>query len=523
MSSWLNKLMRLVGLGEAPPPTPAAESRVSPPEEKISQPEQAPPTSESLDTEPPLPRAKKNAPKRPKTQEGTSTSRAKKKPKLIQRETGYLIVAGLDFGTAYTKCIVRDATVRDPGKAYPIAFNLQGGRSYLFPSVVVRSQSRFRSALNADIASSEGAIDYLKMRLVAEVEGDRAATWRTTDCETSMQLVVAWFLSQVLADVGRECRLIWPDFGAHPDDAFFVNCCVPIAYADGSKVDDALLKALCAANVAVGPAGIKPPTLKQIEAALNDTEKLTQAREYCYTYPETSANLQSYLKSRARQPGLYLFLDVGAGTVDLSFFQLMKDEGAEAPLRYYHAAVLDYGSSRLELKTVRIEPSLAIADVIEFKEGRHSGPTEELVAAFNQACSEILKEVGKGVGDGVVVTEGKLHVDRQVQLRQMRSVKLMFAGGGFTANPYELAARFFQTARQWDTRAPINPLPQPDDIAWTDSVDPVEFSRLSVAYGLSFARYELDGQRFPGETKVNPETRLRPHRPEIVAPSKDEV
>src|SRR6478735_1758773 len=36
------------------------------------------------------------------------------------RNLEHLIVVGLDFGTAYTKCVVRDALVRDPGKAYPV-------------------------------------------------------------------------------------------------------------------------------------------------------------------------------------------------------------------------------------------------------------------------------------------------------------------------------------------------------------------------------------------------------------------
>ncbi len=440
-----------------------------------------------------------------------------------RRSTGYMLIVGLDFGTAYTKCIVRDAMVRDPGKAYPVAFNLVGGKTYLFPSVVIRSQSQLLTARDTSLGSHTEVVDFLKMRLVSEVDGERAAAWRSVDSGTSVRAIVAWFFGQVLAEVGRECRSRWSDFGEHPEDSFFVNTCVPIAYADGSRVEGALLDSLCAARVTMGAAGVNAPTIEEIESALADPERLATARDWCYTYPETSANLQSYLKSRARQPGLYLFLDVGAGTVDLTFFQLMSDGSDEAPLRYYHASVLDAGSSRLELKAVQIDSSLSPFEVLSFKEGREHRASMRLKQAFERACLEIHNEVGKGVGDGVSVTESKLHKDRDMQLRQMKRVQLMFAGGGFLHNPYELAARFFQKARKWDTQAPMHPLPEPDDIEWRRQTPPIPFSRLSVAYGLSFARYELDGHRFPGETRVNPDAPIRPPREQVVAPTKDDV
>ncbi len=216
-------------------------------------------------------------------------------------------------------------------------------------------------------------------------------------------------------------------------------------------------------------------------------------------------------------------MDVGAGTVDLSFFQLLANESDEAPLRYYHAAVLDAGSSMLELKSLRFEPSLDRREVLAYKEGTLANPSDKLLQAFDRARREIHNYVGRGVGDAVVATESKLHTDRAMQLRQMRCVKLMFTGGGFCHAPYELAARFFQRARQWNFEAPMTPIPIPDDIEWDKEVTPVPFPRLSVAYGLSFPRYDVDGQKFPSQTAVNPDAPRPTRRPEVQAPTKDEV
>lgn len=439
------------------------------------------------------------------------------------RRMEHALVIGLDFGTAYTKCVVRDAMVRDPGKAYPVKFQLSDGWSYLVPSVVVRQPTSLYSAFDRSIDGATDRINYLKMRLVSELDQQRADAWRDRGRATEMKQMVAWYLAQVLAGVGQEIRRRWTDFGSHPRDECFINICVPIAHADGSKVERGLLDALCAAHNAVGPGGTQAPTLEQIQAHLLDAPKLRQAQAHCYTYPETSANLQSYLKSRARQPGLYLFSDVGAGTVDLTFFQLLGDTSNDASLRYYHASVLDAGSSRLELIAKDFDPSLKLKDLIATKEGLIKNPSTRIACALSRARKQIHDEVATGVGQGVSVTEAKLHRDRQYQISQMKRIRLMHSGGGYLDDPYGSATQYFYKQRQWDNVPKSRSLPEPDDLAWGNNEKPLPFSRLSVAYGLSYARYELDGHRFPSQTAVNPDSPIREHKDRPSAPSKDEV
>lgn len=440
-----------------------------------------------------------------------------------RRSMEHLIVVGLDFGTAYTKCVVRDALVRDPGKAYPVPFELADGWSYMVPSVVMRRATGLASAFDGPLAETDERVDYLKMRLVSELDRRRAGAWRDGDTAGEIQVLVAWFLSQVMARVGLEIHRRWPDFGNHPGDECFVNICVPIAHADGSRVEQCILDALCAAQSALGKAGTQAPSLEQIRTELSNDPKLRQARTHCYTYPETSANLQSYLKSRARRPGLYLFADVGAGTVDLSFFQLLEDTGKDAPLLYYHAAVLDAGSSRLELKAKEMDPGLLLSELIAAKEGHVRRPNNRLTRALATARKTVHDEVALGVGTGVKVTEAKLHRDRYYQLTQMRNVKLMHAGGGYALDPYGHALRYFHKHRQWGDAPPLQPLPVPDDLVWATQGKQVPFARLSVAYGLAFARYELDGHKFPSEVAVNPDITdpVQTERPS--APTMDEV
>ena len=506
MSNWFTQLFRFLG-GDNQPTPPEAKA---PP--KVSAEPATPTTPANVST----PHRQLRKPQRPRAPTPKSAA-------TPGRDIGYLIVVGLDFGTAYTKCVIRDALVRDPGKAYPVPFELAGGWSYLVPSVVVRQQTNLASAFDGPLDGANERIDYLKMRLVSELDQQRAGAWRDGETAGEMQVLVAWFIAQVLARVGLEIRRRWPDYGSHLSDECFINICVPIAHADGSMVEQCLLDALCAARNAVGPCGAQAPTVAQIRINLSDETKLRQARSHCYTYPETSANLQSYLKSRARRPGLYLFADVGAGTVDLSFFQLLEDTGKDAPLLYYHAAVLDAGSSRLELKAKTADPELLLSELIAAKEGHVRRPNNRILRALTAARKTVHDEVGLGVGNGVTVTEAKLHLNRYNQLTQMRNVKMMHAGGGYALDPYGHALRFFHKHRQWGDEPPLHSLPVPDDLVWSTKGKQIPFTRLSVAYGLAFARYELDGHRFPSEMAVNPDiTGPEPvERP--TAPTMDEV
>ena len=190
---------------------------------------------------------------------------------------------------------------------------------------------------------------------------------------------------------------------------------------------------------------------------------------------------------------------------------------------YYHAAVLDAGSSRLELKAKEVDPGLLLSDLIAAKEGPARRTDNRLLRALTAARKTVHDEVALGVGIGVTTTEGKLHKNRYYQLTQMRNVKMMHAGGGYALDPYGHALRFFHKHRQWGDSPPLHPLPVPDDIVWSTKAKQVPFSRLSVAYGLAFARYELDGHKFPSETAVNPDSPGPASTERPSAPSKDEV
>ena len=75
----------------------------------------------------------------------------------------YEVIAGLDFGTTFTKCIVRNLV--NEAECFPVPFELKGGRGeYFVPSLIIRSQGRVGTPLDTEMRG-DGYVHFLKMRL----------------------------------------------------------------------------------------------------------------------------------------------------------------------------------------------------------------------------------------------------------------------------------------------------------------------------------------------------------------------
>ena len=237
----------------------------------------------------------------------------------------YAFNVGLDFGTAFSKCILRD--IRQ-NRASLVAFNIDGEQVFLAPSEVYLDGDALRTPLDGAANDSSG-IGSLKMALYATVRESRGDSWLLdvarhwpADDEATLYCKVEALVIFYLAAIIRHCRTVLlaqrPDFGKHKGDAFSVNMAVPVAHAeDGEEVfAECLNRAWRLAHD--GPAG--PMSLEELLAAVN-MFRGGAAEHFCAIYPEVSANVQAYIQSRsAGSGGLFMFVDVGAGTVDASTF-----------------------------------------------------------------------------------------------------------------------------------------------------------------------------------------------------------
>lgn len=438
----------------------------------------------------------------------------------------HIVVAGLDFGTSYTKCIVRNLAF--PDQAHVVPFSHNGRKQLWVPSIVYRMREGNSHQTSLQTSSNDAEqVPYIKMRLLGLID-KKAAAWRPEGAEAAAWYLkeaeadAAFFLSHVLRDVAVRIHEIWGDFGSNAQDMVLVNVCIPVQHAEIPAVEArfriALVKAYLATNFN-SPARERPDRTEVAGVPIGDA-RFQEAYDRCNTYPETSANLQAFLKSPSRQNGLFIMADVGGGTVDVSIFEY-NDKGTPYALTYYHNEVIPAGSSQHELRMAKAlaaagaEP-IPLRQLTAWKErrivpdGANVGELEELL---DKVRNEIKFEVGAAVGACIAATMSAFGgTAKSGKERILNNGRFFFAGGGFRENPYEQGARFFET--RWsmgaaETNAPVPPplkslrIPVPSGLEFPDSVAlerskvPEAFSRLTVAYGLSFAIESLDEQRFP--------------------------
>src|SRR5205823_695229 len=173
----------------------------------------------------------------------------------------------------------------------------------------------------------------------------------------------------------------------------------------------------------------------------------------CFVYPEVSANVQGFVRSRSSSPGVYLFSDTGAGTVDQSIFEFIRHDpshgvfyfpggakgemhglikkwvnGGEDYLRYFSAAVLPIGSSQIERHATQAAGAITSAYLEKWRRLKESGSNApELMSAARIISKHLTQDT----------TTTLSHAKKKVYSpAKLYDIRLVFGGGGHCENPY---------------------------------------------------------------------------------------
>ena len=435
---------------------------------------------------------------------------------------------GLDFGTAYTKCIVRNLATEE-AFLVPLC-----GDEYLFPTTVFCGCNWMWLHGDEPKEQTLAKISHLKMAL-AEVSAERpTGMWvedfmRATQASDinsmrgNIEALTVYFLARVIQRARSFIITKTPDFSEKAGDRLMVNMAVPVAHAQEVQISKSFQRCLNLAFLLAQEGDLSRHSTEEIQSLLAKIGEPPKHNIGCYLYPEVSANVQSYIRSHGVE-GLYLFLDIGAGTVDLSIFIYYPHEDNDRPLSYTSAGVIPLGSSQIEIRAAR----------------RLNGSRQQTIAELQEIVRQI-KE-GRGQGDAIISQEIRL-IENELEtemfnraapilkygkdriiLHQWQSLKMLIGGGGAATPLYRKAVnRWFEQVNFFVPE--VRPMPIPNDLRWPSSIPESRherlFRRFSVAYGLSFDRANLDDHRFPEEMPPLPtEPDTPPERPQ--APTKDE-
>lgn len=435
---------------------------------------------------------------------------------VLKRGRHATVQVGLDFGTSaskvmYTRLDTAQRTVRllhwgESAAGYPSycvpSLAAVDGRGRLLlghqaAAVLAREGwtgglSRFKMLLAGEVdprfsepAHAARVEAYAKERLAPEVPWSPAGLTAT---------YLGWLMDQIRTRVRAE-------LGVDEVNCIF-NTCLPIDQHESpvaSHFERVMATAEWVAN-------------RQIDWATGAREALAEAGQHLpgarydaaapetrlFMVPEAVASAGAYVTSLRKRAGLHVFVDIGAGTTDLSIMNLhLRDRDAVRSF-WYAARSVPAGTGRVE----------AVLGALLREARGKLGTREELDAEMREPAGtyrvlirDELVAIRKQTYPGWVEAYGHLS---QQSAWTTDKVQVFLAGGG-AALPE--ATKVFEHGwmAAWGPYR-VRPLPPPDQAgSWAGDVP---FGRIAVAFGLSTPRPELGDYSMPAESPNHTPPRL---------------
>lgn len=411
------------------------------------------------------------------------------------------IVIGFDFGTSSSKIVIRDSGSQ---KAYAVPFGSLAcsENSYLIPTKVFINEE-------GELSLSVGRNSYANLKIHL-MDNPKQCIFNTntsqsiTASELSaayMALVIRfardWFLKHTAA-IYKKTIIHW-----------HINLGIP------SKNYDDQTRSKIFQTIAMAAWRIS-----RIDATITITEakkNLTEAAEYIApngqdlglneslwlhpdlvnTHPEVIMEVVGYARSPSRQNGLFLFVDVGATTLDSATFRIHSKEGEDV-YALLKTSVERLGTMELHNRRIQtlknslqstlqqanlIDPTLPLpnSDHYEIQVGKNE-LSENDICFFRECSAKI----------GEVIRETKECRDPNAGAWE-NGLPVFVCGGGARLHSYQKMIEERGTSLNASTDINgfvIKEIPMPDQLG-APGLSLQEYGRLAVAYGLSFTFWEI--------------------------------
>lgn len=407
------------------------------------------------------------------------------------------VVIGLDFGTSSVKVIIGDRVL---GKAFAVPFSEAPGiRRYLLPTRLYEADSVFL------LTETDRLYRDLKLPLLADPGDAKAQKLATAFLALVIRHARGWLLSEH-HDVYHQTNIHWKlvvgiPAAHHLQDgnqalfhqvaqaAWLVAASNQSAIRRMSVVDE-----LSRADQLIAGAAPKRPT-EEAEISV---------------VPEIAAQIYGYVASNrfdVKAKNLYLMVDVGAGTVDSSLFQVKRARGGRFGFSFYTSQVQPNGVMNLHRhrmqwweKELNCLHSAVIPDLSGLMESKFA--TDRMYSIpenYTNYFSDIQVEYRAGFDDPdqhffkkqlVAQVRGKsmwrTWKDNLLTQQDLNGIPMFLCGGGTRMQFYRNIEHEMQNMPNcsW-LKAESRPLEKPKSLV-APGLPAQEYDRLSVAFGLSF-------------------------------------
>jgi hypothetical protein len=391
-------------------------------------------------------------------------------PGVEENEENILdVTIGLDFGTAFTKVIVRtglDFSV--------ISFEeFKPDNKFLLPSILYVDEDNVCCLDPKNIKEYSGLKDHIvhdKIEILYE------------DHETLGSIV--FFIALVFQHTRYKFLLNnWAQFNQR-----YIKWNINIGMPEATLVENE--KKQLYESITKLAWGL---SLKE-ESIFFDIEKLTDESNFreedIFVFPETTAFLLSVEKSNVYRRGHYILIDIGAGTTDISYLHIHDVDGDIKHILHY-TSVENHGTAMFMDFLIKKSNS-------DFFWSRHDNFPEldELQRGlglesenFKNIKNEFMDRFTKQLSENYKGGFSHFNVNDRESLRLgHQRFCYIITGGGSNIDVYVERAEILALNNEELNLSRLN-LPKPD--LKPDSITEKDFERLAVAYGLAWDRFDL--------------------------------
>ncbi len=410
-----------------------------------------------------------------------------------QSQEGRELMLGIDFGTSSTKVVIGDSA---SGNAFAVPFfDVVGIERFLLPSRVFQS--------NSDFSLLSGASLYrdLKLALISSPTNKDCQYRFVAFLAYTIQYARAWLLDEHGLTY-KNVNIFWKMAVGLPAEThhnssfnvFFEHLCRVAWIVAGSTIkiakqdmDSGFVRATQLEQ------GYPPTQDEDIEISI---------------VPEIAAQVYGYVASSSfdkKAPNDFLFVDVGAGTVDTSLFHVKKGRARKWDFEFYTSSVQPFGT--MNLNRCRLDWWLSVLenityqrltkDIISIKDATDSQRAlPENIQDYISLCTLTFNDEGQNP-DKIFLKKNlipqikgetfhKAWKEGHLRKEDLRDVPTYLCGGGMRLSFYKQleTALQHQPNYSWMTMK-IRYINMPINLR-ADTLLPEDYDRLSVAYGLSF-------------------------------------
>src|ERR1041384_7346598 len=444
-------------------------------------------------------------------------------PLVFRRRERLDIQVGLDFGTSSTKAVYREiGTPTEARRVVDFGTRSREYPSYCCPNVgAIDGDGSFLWGWDASRTPEFAAVRGGIRRLKVVVAGTKETRFRDVSLERDFQeylwghdldpswcppeYVAAMALAQQMGAVRQQLRVLYG--GTELDIRF--NVCVPVEHVEHSpllrtyhQIGHVAEQLLCEPPAANQPAaGVLDWVATRFETA--DPDERTDGR--VFMVPESVAQIACYLTSLEARSGLHGVVEIGAGTTDVGIFNLWQDAAGDETCYWFAAANIPMGGAIIEQRVSDRLASLASGGALL---PDRPALVQQL---FGEPGPEVLQLVRRSLEDihrATKLTWAKSYgkYKKYKRVGAWNGIPVFLTGG---ASRWRAAQPIFAGSwvpNQIEPHA-IRGLPRPRQLEAGHDVD---FARLAVAFGLTYAKPELSEFRLPNDTRdQTPEIRWR--------------